>query len=57
MKLFAYKSERIKNLQKIKLHRDFNFNPFSFLVLGLFLLAGIMIQYFSDWSLDRKSVV
>ena len=56
MKLFAYKSERIKNLQKVKLYRDFHFNTFSFFILGLFLLAGILIQYVSDWSLNTREI-
>jgi len=41
------KSGRIKNIKRMKLQKDFHFNPFSFFILGLFLLAGFLIQHYT----------
>ena len=45
MNLFRQKIDRIKNNPKMTLPRDFHFNPFSYLVLGIFLIAGVLLQY------------
>lgn len=44
MNLFQQKTERIKNIQKKGLSRDFGFNPISFLILGISILIGIVLQ-------------
>lgn len=44
MNLFQVKIDRIKNMQPKKLSKDFNFSTISFLVLGLSIFIGIVIQ-------------
>ena len=41
---------RIKNMPEFTLKKDFSFNVLSFLLLGLFFLAGILIQGFLTGS-------
>lgn len=52
--LGAKKFNRIKNTQKKSLMRDFSFNSFSFLVLSLFLIGGLALQYglLSGWGAE-----
>lgn len=45
MNLFRQKIERVKNNPKFTIPRDFHFNPFSYLLLGLFLVAGVLLQH------------
>jgi len=44
MKLGNEKLERIKNLKSFKVQKDFHFSSVSFLFLGLFILAGYILQ-------------
>lgn len=39
-----YLSERIKNIQQKIFLKDFSFNAFSYLVLGIFIAAGLLLQ-------------
>jgi regulator of protease activity HflC (stomatin/prohibitin superfamily) len=44
MNLFQSKIDRIKNLQRQRFFKDFNYSAVSFMVLALFILAGVLIQ-------------
>ncbi len=44
MNPFKTKIDRIKNIPKAKLLKDFTYNSFSYLIFGLFLIAAIIIQ-------------
>jgi len=57
MNIFSYNSSRIKNLPKIRLHKDFRFNPFSFFILGLVLLAGVIVQDSFIGPLETKTLL
>lgn len=46
MNLFRQRIDRVKNNPSITLSRDFHFNPFSYLLLGVFLIAGVLVQHF-----------
>jgi regulator of protease activity HflC (stomatin/prohibitin superfamily) len=44
MNLFQSKIDRIKNIQKQRFFKDFNYSAVSFMVLALFILAGVITQ-------------
>lgn len=44
MNLGKEKVERIKNLKSFKIQKDFHYSSVSFLFLGLFILAGYILQ-------------
>jgi regulator of protease activity HflC (stomatin/prohibitin superfamily) len=44
MNLFTKKFERIKNLQKFTLKRDFSYGAVSFFLLAIFIAGGIWLQ-------------
>ena len=44
MNLFAQKYERIKNMQKFSLKKDFSYGAISFFILALFIGLGIWVQ-------------
>lgn len=48
---------RIKNMPKIKLQKDFHFNPFSFFILGLFLLGGFLVQFYSGGQVGTAVIL
>ena len=50
--LIKNKYERIKNLPKFEIPKDFSYNAFSFLVLGIFLGAGIAVQFLTQGAMD-----
>ena len=45
MNLFKTKSDRIKNLQTPIMQKDFSYSAVSFLVLGIFVAAGVFLQF------------
>lgn len=45
MNLFQSKSNRVKNIQPPVLHKDFSYSAVSFLVLGIFVAAGVFLQF------------
>ena len=47
---------RIKNVQKKRMERDFSYNPFAFLILALFLGAGILLQYRTSGNFDWEKI-
>ena len=47
---------RIKNLPRYTLKRDFTFNVFSFLILGIFFTAGVLLQGFLSGSLEAELI-
>lgn len=51
------KFSRIKNIQKKKMVKDFSFNSFSFFVLSLFLIGGLILQFgiSNSWEFDTVS--
>jgi regulator of protease activity HflC (stomatin/prohibitin superfamily) len=51
------KYERIKNLPRFNLPRDFGYNVFSYLVLGVFLGGGIAVQFFLQAPLQTENLV
>lgn len=57
MNIFQQKSERIKNIQKKGLAKDFGFNAISFLILGLFIIGGISLQFGLYPASEIESVV
>lgn len=57
MNIFEKKAERIKNLKKHKIHKDFSFSSVSFLFLGLFILAGFILQLQLGYDQDIQSLV
>lgn len=52
MNLYSKKIERIKSRAGFTLPRDFVYNPFSFVVLALFLGAGMTLEWFFGPPLD-----
>lgn len=49
---------RIKNIQKKHLEKDFTYNAFSYLILSLFIAAGILVQVrFGGISLGREIAI
>ena len=52
MQVIKNKYERIKNLPRFKIPKDFGYNAFSYLVLGLFLGAGIAVQILTQGVMD-----
>lgn len=44
MNLLKKKEERVKNLKGFKINKDFHFSSVSFLFLGIFILAGNILQ-------------
>ncbi|MBN2735599.1 MAG: slipin family protein [Spirochaetales bacterium] len=56
-KLTFKEHNRIKNLPKLHLPKDFGYNAFSFLVLGLFLAAGIVIQNLAVGELESEVIL
>ncbi len=57
MNLFREKLERINNQKRATLKRDYSFNAFSFLILGLFLALGIGAQSLWGWESDLEALV
>ncbi len=57
MNLFQEKITRIKNIQPKRLSKDFNYSAISFLVLGLFILIGIIVQIAYTPETDIKNIV
>lgn len=57
MNLFQEKITRIKNIQSKRLSKDFNYSAISFLVLGLFILIGIIVQIAYTSETDLKNIV
>ncbi len=57
MDLVQKKISRIKNLQQKALQRDFSYNVFSYLVFGLFLTVGILVQHILDPSVRTEEIV
>ncbi|MDC7224998.1 MAG: slipin family protein, partial [Spirochaetales bacterium] len=56
MNLLQQKSERIKNSKWNLPRRDYTFNAFSWLVLGLFVGAGTVIQFIQNPT-DQKLIM
>jgi regulator of protease activity HflC (stomatin/prohibitin superfamily) len=54
MEVIKNKYERIKNLPKFRIPRDFGYNAFSFLVLGVFIGGGIAVQILTQGPLDPE---
>ncbi len=52
MNLGNNKFERIKNLKSFKIQKDFSFSSVSFLFLGLFILAGYILQ--TRFGIDKE---
>ncbi|MBN2535955.1 MAG: slipin family protein [Spirochaetales bacterium] len=48
------KYERIKNLPGFKIPKDFGYNAFSYLVLGLFLGMGIAVQIITQGTMNEE---
>ena len=57
MNVFQQKLDRIKNQKKAVLKKDYTYNAFSFLILGLFLAAGAAVQYYSGGEFDIQQIV
>jgi regulator of protease activity HflC (stomatin/prohibitin superfamily) len=51
------KYERIKNLPRFNLPRDFGYNAFSYLVLAFFLAGGIAVQFFTRGPLETENLI
>ncbi|MBN2439715.1 MAG: slipin family protein [Spirochaetales bacterium] len=56
MEILKNKYDRIKNLPKLKIPKDFSYNAFSYLVLGLFLGVGIAVQIITQESMDPELI-
>lgn len=54
MNLFQTKSNRVKNINRPILHKDFSYSAVSFLVLGIFVAAGVFLQFrlFPDSNIE-----
>ncbi|MBN1698621.1 MAG: slipin family protein [Spirochaetales bacterium] len=57
MNVIKNKYERIKNLPVFKLPRDFGYNAFSYLVLGIFMGVGIAVQYYTQGPIETETLV
>lgn len=53
MGIFQKKFDRVKNVQSVKLAKDFHFSAISFLIMGIFLAGGLALQIgYSGYDLD-----
>lgn len=57
MNLFTKKFERIKNIQKFTLKKDFSYGAVSFFLLALFIAGGIWFQMAMFPLLSSQSVI
>ena len=57
MNLFAERYQRIKNIGGLTLRKDFRFNTFSFLLLGLFFGAGLGLQTYLHGPLPQEPLI
>jgi len=57
MNLFQQKLDRIKNQKKAILRKDYTYNAFSFLILGIFLALGTVAQAFAGGPFDMDLIV
>ncbi len=57
MNLHKQQINRIKNLQAEKKGKDFNYNAFSYLILGLFLIGGIICQLLVKEDIEPNYLV
>jgi len=57
MNIVKAKVSGIKNLPGIKINKDFNFNAFSYFVLGLFLIGGILIHILLQPHLEAELLI
>ena len=56
MELFQKRIERIKNMQRQIFSKDFNYNAVSFLVFGLFIAAGVILQLSYTPAVEMEDV-
>lgn len=56
MNVIKNKYERIKNLPRFKIPKDFGYNAFSYLVLGIFLGAGIAVQVVTQGAMNQDTL-
>ena len=57
MNVFQQKLERVKNQKKAALKKDYTYNAFSFLILGVFLAAATVTQYYAGGPFDLEEIV
>ncbi len=57
MNVFQQKLDGVKNQKKAILKKDYSYNAFSFMILGIFLAAGAALQYFLGDLFDLKDIV
>ncbi|MBN2658775.1 MAG: slipin family protein [Spirochaetales bacterium] len=57
MNLMHNREERVKNLKGFKIQKDFHFSSVSFLFLGLFIMAGYLLQVNYGASSDLMAIV
>ncbi len=57
MNIFQQKLERVKNQKKALLKKDYTYNAFSFIILGIFLAAATAAQYYSGGPFDMDLIV
>jgi hypothetical protein len=57
MNIFQQKLERVKNQSRPILKKDYTFNAFSFLILGVFLALGTTAQYIWGAVFDLEEIV
>lgn len=57
MNLKQHREERVKNLKGFKIQKDFHFSSISFLLLGVFILAGYLLQELYGESQNLMALV
>jgi regulator of protease activity HflC (stomatin/prohibitin superfamily) len=57
MNIVRQKIERIRNLKRFALQSDFTYNAFSYFVLGVFLVAGLLAQFWIQPGTDPVETV
>lgn len=57
MNIFQQKLESVKNQKKALLKKDYTYNAFSFLILGIFMALGTVVQYLSGGPFDFELIV
>ncbi|MDC7239136.1 MAG: slipin family protein, partial [Spirochaetales bacterium] len=57
MNVFQQKLDGVKNQKKAILKKDYSYNAFSFMILGVFLALGAAAQYFLGDLFDLEEIV
>lgn len=57
MNMLQKKMYRVKNIPQFTIKKDFGYNPFSFIILGIFFVAGILLQNYLYPGSDPEMII